>query len=89
MVLSADDKAIDRDALRLQAAALDADPALGLAFSDFDVIGLALHEAEITVIYSGRPEQLRDALAQQNLELSNDKGQFTLQLAGATAANSP
>ena len=38
MVLSADDKAIDRDALRLQAAALDADPALGLAFSDFDVI---------------------------------------------------
>jgi hypothetical protein len=59
------------------------------AITDFDVIGLALHEAEISVTYSGRPEQLRDALAQQNLELSNNNGQFTLQLAGATAANAP
>jgi len=42
------------------------------AITDFDVIGLALHEAEISVTYSGRPEQLRDALAQQNLQLSGD-----------------
>ena len=54
-----------------------------------DVIGLALHEAEIGMIYSGRAEQLRDALAQQNLELLNQNGQFSLQLAAASAANSP
>jgi uncharacterized protein DUF2066 len=59
------------------------------SISAVDVVGLALHEAEIGVSYSGRPEQLRDALAQQNLQLSNMDGQFTLQLAAASAANSP
>jgi len=60
------------------------------AITDFDVIGLALHEAEISVTYSGRQEQLRDALAQQNLQLSNSNGLFSLQIAGATAAaNAP
>jgi hypothetical protein len=54
-----------------------------------DVIGLSLHEAEIEVTYFGRPEQLRDALAQQNLQLNNAGGQFTLQLAGRAAADSP
>jgi hypothetical protein len=53
-----------------------------------EVVGLTLHEAEINVTYSGRQEQLRDALAQQNLQLSNNNGQFSLQIAGATAANS-
>jgi len=56
--------------------------------ADVDVVGLALNEAEINVTYSGRPEQLRDALAQQNLDLRNNGGQFTLQLAGRSAANS-
>jgi hypothetical protein len=59
------------------------------AVSDLDVTGLALHEAEIQLTYSGRPEQLRDALAQQNLSLVNAAGQFTLQLAGKSAANQP
>lgn len=60
------------------------------AITGFDVVGLALHEAEINVTYSGRQEQLRDALAQQNLQLSNSNGQFSLQIAGATAAaNAP
>ncbi len=59
------------------------------AITGFDVVGLALHEAEINVTYSGRQEQLRDALAQQNLQLNNNNGQFSLQIAGATAANSP
>jgi hypothetical protein len=54
-----------------------------------DVTGLALHEAEIALTYSGRPEQLRDALAQQKLELRNNDGQFTLQLAAVSAANPP
>jgi hypothetical protein len=57
------------------------------AVSDYDVIGLALHEAEISVSYFGRPEQLRDTLAQQNLQLTNNGGQYQLQLGGATAAN--
>ena len=57
------------------------------AVADIDVVGLALHEAEIQVTYFGRPEQLRDALAQQNLSLGNAEGQFTLQLAGRSAAN--
>ena len=57
------------------------------AVADLDVTGLALHEAEIQLTYFGRPEQLRDALAQQNLSLGNAGGQFTLQLAGRSAAN--
>lgn len=59
------------------------------AVTGLEVVGLALHEAEINVTYSGRQEQLRDALAQQNLQLSNNNGQFSLQVAGSTAANSP
>jgi hypothetical protein len=59
------------------------------AVSDMDITGLALHEAEVQLTYFGRPEQLRDALAQQNLSLVNAAGQFTLQLAGKSAANVP
>jgi hypothetical protein len=59
------------------------------AVTDMDVLGLALHEAEIQLTYFGRPEQLTDALAQQNLQLINASGQFTLRLAGKSAANAP
>jgi len=59
------------------------------AVAGLDVRGLALHEAEIEVTYFGGPEQLKDALAQQNLDLSNARGQFTLQLAGKPAAGPP
>jgi len=59
------------------------------SISGVDVVGLALHEAEIGLTYSGRPEQLRDALAQQRLELKSADGQYTLQLAAASAANAP
>jgi hypothetical protein len=58
------------------------------AISSVEVVGMALHEAEIGVTYFGRPEQLHDALAQQNLDLGNSGGKYTLQLGGATAANS-
>ncbi len=58
------------------------------AISNVEIVGMALHEAEIGVTYFGRPEQLHDALAQQNLDLGNNAGKYTLQLAGATAANS-
>jgi hypothetical protein len=57
------------------------------AVADMDVMGLALHEAEIQLVYFGRPEQLRDALAQQNLTLGTGGGQYTLQLAGKSASN--
>jgi hypothetical protein len=59
------------------------------SISGVDVIGLALHEAEIGLTYSGRPEQLQDALAQQRLELKDTDGQYTLQVAAVSAANAP
>jgi hypothetical protein len=55
--------------------------------NDVDVTGLALHEAEIAITYSGRADQLRDALAQQKLELLSMDGQFMLQLAAVSATN--
>jgi hypothetical protein len=55
------------------------------AVSDFEVLGLARNEAEIDLSYFGRVEQLRDAMAQQNLGLVNGPQGFTLQLGGATA----
>jgi len=59
------------------------------AVSNMDVLGLSLGEAEVTLTYFGRPEQLRDALAQQDLNLINAEGQYTLQLAGRSASNAP
>jgi hypothetical protein len=59
------------------------------SISGVDVIGLALHEAEIGLTYSGRPEQLHDALAQQRLDLKAVDGQYTLQVAAVSAANAP
>ena len=55
------------------------------AISDFEVVGLARNEAEVDVAYFGRVEQLRDAMAQQNLVLVNGPDGFTVQLGGATA----
>ena len=57
--------------------------------ADVDVIGLALHEAEVDLTYSGRADQLREALAQQRLELRDMDGQYTLQLAAVSAATAP
>jgi uncharacterized protein DUF2066 len=57
------------------------------AISDVDVVGLARNEAEIDLSYFGRIEQLRDAMAQQNLDLSGDQTGYTLQLGGSTAVN--
>jgi hypothetical protein len=57
------------------------------AISDFEVVGLARNEAEIDLAYFGRFEQLRDAMAQQNLELVNGPAGYSLRLGGATANN--
>ena len=59
------------------------------AISDLDVIGLARNEAEVDLAYFGRVEQLRDAMAQQNLTLATSPAGYTLQLRGATADTSP
>ena len=59
------------------------------AIENFQVVGLALNEAEVDFTYFGRPEQLRDALAQANINLVNNGGSFTLQLGGVAFANSP
>ena len=59
------------------------------AISDMDVVGLARNEAEIDLAYFGRIEQLRDSMAQQNLDLSTGPAGYTLQLRGSTADSSP
>jgi len=59
------------------------------AVSDMEVVGLARNEAEIDLEYFGRIEQLRDALAQQNLTLAISPEGYTLQLRGSTADSTP
>jgi hypothetical protein len=59
------------------------------AVAGLDVVGLALHEAQVDLTYFGRPEQLRDAIAQQNLALAGTGGNYTLQIGASTAANTP
>jgi hypothetical protein len=51
--------------------------------SDFDLIGLSQHEAEIKLTYLGPIEDLPQAMARQNLELSNSAGHYTLELGNA------
>jgi Uncharacterized protein conserved in bacteria (DUF2066) len=57
------------------------------AISAVDILGLALDEAEISLTYSGRPEQLRDALSQQDLELIEMDGRQVLRLEGQAAVS--
>ena len=52
---------------------------------DLAVLSLAFGGEAESPLYFGRVEQLRDALAQQNLSLVNGPEGFTLQLGGATA----
>jgi hypothetical protein len=58
--------------------------------SDFDVVGLSVHGAEIDLTYLGPMEDLTKAMARQNLELSNRAGHYTIELGhAATVANEP
>jgi hypothetical protein len=57
------------------------------AVSDYEVVGLARNEAEIDLAYFGRVEQLRDAMAQQNLNLVNGVAGWSLQLGGGATAD--
>jgi hypothetical protein len=57
------------------------------AISDINVVGLTLHEAQIDLTYFGQIEQLRYAMAQQNLDLSVGGDEYTLELSrGRTTA---
>lgn len=67
-----------------------AQSALVTEISDFDVIGLSAHEAEIDLTYLGPIEDLTKAMARQNLELRNSAGHYVLELWNAAAvANEP
>jgi hypothetical protein len=54
-----------------------------------DIVGVASNEAEISVSYFGKIDQLCEALAQQSLQLSGAGSNFTLQLGRPPAANTP
>jgi Uncharacterized protein conserved in bacteria (DUF2066) len=59
------------------------------AVTDVDVVGMSVNEAEISVSYFGRIEQLKDLLAQQNLELSGPPAAYSLEPRRAAAAAMP
>jgi hypothetical protein len=59
------------------------------SLSHIEVVGVALHGAEIDTIYSGQMEQLQKALTRQNLELGDSRGRYTLELRTASAVNAP
>lgn len=59
------------------------------AVTAVDVVGLAANEAEISVSFFGRLEQLKDLLAQQNLELAGPPAAYSLELRRAAAAAMP
>ena len=50
-----------------------------------DVVGRTAHDAQIYLSYSDDVEQLRSALAQSALQLTNSDGGYTLQLGSASA----
>jgi hypothetical protein len=59
------------------------------AVSNVDVVGIASNEAEISVSYFGRVEQLRDAMAQQSLVLSGPPQGYAIEFGRASAAAAP
>jgi hypothetical protein len=48
--------------------------------ADMEIQGLALREARVTLVYFGKPDQLRDALSQQNLDFQMEGGSYLLHL---------
>ena len=59
------------------------------SLSDIEIIGLALHDAQIDLTYSGQMEKLQDTLTRQNLKLGGNRGHYTLELDTATPTNAP
>ncbi len=52
-----------------------------------DVLGLSVSEARVELSYFGDPEQLRVAMAQQNLNFNAVRGSYLLRLGNARAAS--
>jgi hypothetical protein len=57
--------------------------------SGMDVVGVSLHEAQVELSYYGRAEQLKDAMSQQDLDLTGEGAMYTLALADTSGAGSP
>ncbi len=55
--------------------------------AEMDVVDLDSNEAQIGLIYSGQVEQLGAAMAQQDLELNDSGGEYTLELRNVAAAD--
>ena len=59
------------------------------AITDVQVRGMSIAELEMQITYYGRIDQLTDALAQQDLDLKADTGNYTLRVGAVSAAASP
>jgi hypothetical protein len=59
------------------------------SITDVEVLGLSTREARIQLAYYGKPEQLRDTLNQQSLNLRPEGGGYTLQLGTNAASAAP
>jgi hypothetical protein len=71
-------------------ARIRAQSALVTGIAGLDVIGLSPHEAEVDLTYFGPIEDLPQAMARQNLKLSDSAGHYTLELENAaTVADEP
>jgi len=56
------------------------------AVTGMDIVGRTPHEAQIYLAYSGKLGELQTALAQHALELTNNEGEFTLELGPVSEA---
>ena len=59
------------------------------SITDLDVLGVSLRGARVELSFVGKPEQLKDAMVQQNLDFTNAGGQYSLQLAANASLAGP
>lgn len=57
--------------------------------AETDVVGLDPNEAQIGLVYTGQVEELGAAMAQQDLELNDTGGEYTLKLRNVAATDLP
>ena len=56
------------------------------AVADVQVLGMSVSEAQMQITFYGRPDQLVDAMAQQNLDLRADGSAYALRVGAVSAA---
>ena len=59
------------------------------SITDVDIVGLSLSEARVELGYVGKPEQLRDAMTEQNLDFRAVGGSYTLAIGGPAQVATP